>query len=189
MPNSDARSISILDLVFAQLLDRRTVVIGSEVDDTIASRVASQLLLLASYDPTSDIRLYIDSPGGSPSSALAIHDAINFVSCDVSTWAVGRVGSVSNLILSSGSKGKRYAISTSFMALDCSPDFRRHADSASHDSLLAEVVGLMARLTGQSIDQAAIDLRASRTLTATAARDYGLVDLVVETAPGGPQSN
>lgn len=75
------------------------------------------------------------------------------------------------------------------MALDSSFDLRRHADWTSRGFLLAEVVGLTARLTGQSIDQAAIDLRASRTLTAFGARNYGLIDKVVDTAPGGPQSN
>lgn len=189
MPDSDAHRGTISDLVFARLLDLRTVVVGSEVDDALASRVVSQLLLLGSDDPRADIRLFIGSPGGSLPSALAIHDAMNFVPCDVSTWAVGRVGSVSNLILSSGTRGKRYATSTSLMSLDCYSDLRRHLHHASRERWLAELAALTARLTGQPIDQAAVDLRASRTLTGLGAREYGLIDAIVDVAPGGPQSN
>lgn len=189
MPGSDQHSQVMSDAIFARLLELRTVVLGSQVDDAISSRVISQLLLLASVNPKADIKLYIDSPGGSLSSALAIHDAINFVSCDVSTWAVGRAGSASSLILSSGSRGKRYASSTSLISLNCSSDLRRNADAAKHERWLAQVVGLAARLSGQPTEQVALDLRAGPTLTAQEARNYGLIDAVVDGVPGGPEGN
>jgi ATP-dependent Clp protease protease subunit len=189
MPDSDQNSKAMLDAVFARLFDLRTVVIGAEVDDAVANLVISQLLLLGAENSNADVRLYIDSPGGSLPSALAIHDAMNFVPCDVSTWAIGRVGSVGNLILSSGTRGKRYATSTSLISLGCSSDLRRHADRASRERWHTELVGLTARLTGQPIEQVSVDLETGPTLTAFNARGYGLIDSIVDMASGGPQSN
>jgi ATP-dependent Clp protease protease subunit len=188
MGNSDQYSEAMSDAVFARLLDLRTVVLRSEVDDVVASRVVSQLVLLGSEDPAADIRLYIASPGGNVPSALAIHDAMHFVSCDVSTWAVGYVGSVGNLILSSGSSGKRYATSTSLMSLDWSAD-ARNLDPSSRARWLAEGVRTTARQTGQRMERVAVDLCKGHVLTAVGAKSYGLVDAVVDMAPGGPQSN
>lgn len=94
MPTFDHHGRATSDVLFGRLLDRRTVVLGSRIDDELATRIISQLILLGSEDPRADIKLYIDSQGGALSAALAIHDAMNFVSCDVSTWAVGRISTL-----------------------------------------------------------------------------------------------
>jgi ATP-dependent Clp protease, protease subunit len=177
------------DAVNEHLLGRRTVVLGSGIDDEAATRIISQLLLLGSEDPRADIRLYLDSPGGSLPAGLAIHDAINFVPCDVSTWAVGQVGSVSSFILSSGARGKRFATATSLISLGYSPVLRWQADSDVDEHHLSEVTRLIAAQTGKPVEEIAHDLLSGPTLTSLEARDYGLVDAIAEAAPGGPQGN
>jgi ATP-dependent Clp protease protease subunit len=187
MPKIGRRSGSMADVVFAGLLGRRTLVLGSEVDDDAASRVISQLLLLGSEDPSADILLYIDSPGGSPAAALAIYDAMNFVPCDVSTWAVGRVSSVASFILSSGARGKRNATNASLISLR-SPDLRQHAGTESCNGAMAEIVQLVAQQTGQPDERVALDIRGGFMFSAGEAQAYGLIDAIAETH-GGPQGN
>lgn len=179
----------ISDVVFTRLLDRRIVVLGSRIDDETATWVIAQLILLGSEDPAADIKLYIDSPGGTLGAGLAIHDAMNFVPCDVSTWAVGQVGSVSQFILSSGARGKRYAVPTSLISLDCSSDLQGHPDVFASERLLVEIARLTSRQTGQPAEQVANDLQSGLTLTAIEARGYGLVDAIVHEVAGGPHSN
>lgn len=175
--------------MFKSLLDRRTVVLGSEIDDQTTTRIVSQIVLLGAENPRADIKLYIDSPGGDLPAALAIHDAMQFVSCDVSTWGIGRIESVAAFVLSSGAPGKRYATPTSFVNMNCSADLSRPSTAGSNEQWLAKVTRIMEDQTGRAVEQISGDLRDGQTLTAVEARDYGLVDRVVREAESGPQSN
>src|SRR5690606_3365631 len=101
---------SIDDRVFDRLLQERIIFLGSEVTDQVANRICAQLLLLAAEDPRSDINLYINSPGGSVFSGMAIYDTMQFIENDVATIAMGIAASMAQLLLCAGTKGKRYAL-------------------------------------------------------------------------------
>ncbi len=165
------------------------MVLGSELDDDAASRAISQLVLLGAEDPDADIKLYIDSSGGSPSAGLAVHDAMNFVACDVSTWAIGRISSVGLLVLSSGAHGKRYATPTSVITLDQSAASGQSVDVARHQRWIEEVIRLVADQAGQPLERVTRDFQSRLTLTAVEALRYGLIDRIAHEAPGGPRSN
>ena len=99
--------------IYSRLLNDRIIILSDEVNDTTASLVVAQLLYLESQDPDKDINLYINSPGGSVTSGLAIYDTMNFVKCDVSTTCIGMAASMGAFLLSSGAKGKRFALPNS----------------------------------------------------------------------------
>ena len=102
-------SMTLSDSVFERLLQQRIVVLGQQVDDEIANRIAAQMLLLSAEDPTADIALYINSPGGSVTAGMAIFDTMEFIECDVATYAMGLAASMGQFLLSAGTPGKRYA--------------------------------------------------------------------------------
>ena len=103
-------SMSLGDSVYERLLQQRIVFLGQQVDDEIANRIVAQMLLLSAEDPEADIQLYINSPGGSVSAGMAIYDTMEFVPCDVATFAMGLAASMGQFLLSAGAKGKRYAL-------------------------------------------------------------------------------
>src|SRR5262249_15606587 len=102
--------MNLNDSVYDRLLRERIIFLGQPVDDTIANQAAAQMLLLAAEDPTRDISLYINSPGGSVTAGMAIFDTMQFVQCDVATYALGLAASMGQFLLSAGTKGKRYAL-------------------------------------------------------------------------------
>src|SRR6201747_14093 len=102
--------MSLGDSVYDRLLRERIIFLGQQVDDTIANQICAQLLLLAAEEPTRDIALYINSPGGSVTAGMAIFDTMQFVDCDVSTYAMGLAASMGQFLLSAGTPGKRYAL-------------------------------------------------------------------------------
>src|SRR6187200_1683243 len=103
-------TMTLSDSVFERLLQQRIVVLGQQVDDDIANRIAAQMLLLSAEDPVSDIALYINSPGGSVTAGMAIFDTMEFIECDVATYAMGLAASMGQFLLSAGTPGKRYAL-------------------------------------------------------------------------------
>ena len=103
-------SMTLSDSVYERLLQQRIIVLGQQVDDDIANRIAAQMLLLAAEDPTADIALYINSPGGSVTAGMAIFDTMEFIPCDVATYAMGLAASMGQFLLSAGQRGKRYAL-------------------------------------------------------------------------------
>src|SRR4051795_3815590 len=103
-------SMTLSDSVYERLLQQRIVVLGQQVDDEIANRIAAQMLLLSAEDPTGDIQLYINSPGGSVTAGMAIFDTMQFIECDVATYALGLAASMGQFLLSAGTPGKRYAL-------------------------------------------------------------------------------
>ena len=105
-----AAAMSFDDNVYSRLLQDRIIFLGTQVDDDIANKISAQLLLLSAEDPTRDINLYINSPGGSVSAGLAIYDTMQFIECDVATVAMGLAASMGQFLLCAGTKGKRYAL-------------------------------------------------------------------------------
>lgn len=185
-PNDTQTTTAIDDEVASRLLGQRIVVLGQEVDDPIASRICGQLLLLSAEDPRSDISLYINSPGGSISAGLAIYDTLRLIPNDVSTLALGFAASMGQFLLTAGTKGKRFSLPHSriLMHQPSAGIGGTAVDIAIQAENLAYTKGLMTELqaanTGQTAARIAEDSDRDRWFTAVEARDYGMVDRIVE---------
>jgi ATP-dependent Clp protease protease subunit len=174
------------DLLAQRLMAQRIIVLGKELEDTDGNRLCAQLLLLSAEDPRSDISLWINSPGGSVSAMLAIHDVMRLIPNDVSTLAMGMAASAGQFLLSAGTPGKRYALPHARILLHqgsagiggTAVDIEIQADDLRH--MRDTVLGLIAAHTGQDVATVEQDSRRDRWFTADAARDYGFVDKVIE---------
>jgi ATP-dependent Clp protease protease subunit len=165
--------------MYDRLLEERIVVVDKEIDDDVANRVTAQLLLLERADPTSDIRLYVNSPGGSVTAAMAVVDTIRLIDCDVETCAMGLAGGTAQLVVSAGAKDKRYALSHSkFLLVRPTNDPDREPEAQLR--LRDQVAELEAELTGQPVDRIRADWDPQRWFDADEARAYGMVDRVVD---------
>ena len=171
--------------IFSRLLNDRIIILSDEVNDATASLVVAQLLYLESQDPDKDINLYINSPGGSVTSGLAIYDTMNFVKCDVSTTCIGMAASMGAFLLSSGAKGKRFALPNAEImihqplggAQGQASDVKIHAE---HILLTRDRLnGILAANTGKSLDVIAADTERDNFMTAAQAAEYGLIDSVL----------
>lgn len=170
------------DSVFERLLQERIIVLGSEVNDDIANRITAQLLLLAAEDPTKDITLYINSPGGSVTAGMAIFDTMELIEPDVSTWAMGLAASMGQFLLTAGAPGKRYALPHARILMH--QPSAGVGGTASDIAIQAEVYGKwkreMARITadrtGQTVERITTDADRDRWFTAEEALEYGFVD-------------
>ena len=175
------------DQLAARLLHQRIVILGSEVDDAIANRICAQLLLLSAEDSRRDISLYINSPGGSVSAGLAIMDTMRLIPNDVSTLAMGLAASMGQFLLSSGTKGKRYALPHARVLMHqgsagiggTAVDIEIQAAALEHTRDV--VLGLIAEQTGQPRARIEADSLRDRWFTAEEAKAYGFVDHVVAT--------
>ena len=173
------------DSIYDRLLDQRVVVLGKEVDDEIANRICAQFLLLAAEDPTADIAFHINSPGGSVTAGMAVLDTMEFIECDVATYAVGMAASMGQFLLSAGAPGKRYALphAAVLMHQPSSGVGGTESDIVIQSERLArlkrQMAELTARHTGQPVERITADFDRDRWFTAAEARDYGLVDHVV----------
>ncbi|NMO52771.1 ATP-dependent Clp protease proteolytic subunit [Actinoplanes sp. TBRC 11911] len=177
---------SIEDQVATRLLHQRIIVLGTEVDDPIANRLCGQLLLLSAEDPRGVISLYINSPGGSVSAGLAIYDTMRLIPNDVSTLALGLAGSMGQFLLTAGTPGKRFALPHAQILM--------HQGSAGFGGTAADVeiyaeqlerigstlLRLTSEHTGQPIDTVERDSRRDRWFTAEEAREYGLIDHILD---------
>ncbi|WP_176475089.1 ATP-dependent Clp protease proteolytic subunit [Dietzia natronolimnaea] len=176
------------DSVYERLLQERIIFLGSQVDDDIANRLCAQILLLAAEDPTRDIAMYINSPGGSVSAGMAIFDTMQFVECDVSTYAMGLAASMGQFLLAAGTKGKRYALPhAKIMMHQPSGGVGGSAiDIAIQAEQLAltkkQMAELIADHTGQTFEQVTEDSDRDRWFTAQQAKEYGFVDHVITRA-------
>jgi ATP-dependent Clp protease, protease subunit len=174
--------------VYDRLLQQRVIVLGQEVDDDIANRIVAQMLLLSAEDPRSDVSLYINSPGGSVSAGMAIYDTMEFIECDVATYAMGLAASMGQFLLSAGARGKRYALPHSRIMMHqplggiggTESDIVIQAEQSR--LIKREMAELIARQTGQSVEQITADSERDRWFRAEEAREYGLVDHVVSRA-------
>src|SRR4051794_38603623 len=174
------------DQLAARLLHQRIIVLGTEVDDQVANRLCAQLLLLSAEDPRSDVSLYINSPGGSVSAGLAIYDTMRLIPNDVSTLALGLAGSMGQFLLSAGTAGKRFSLPHAQILM--------HQGSAGFGGTAADVeiyaeqlerigntlLRLISEHTGQSVETVERDSRRDRWFNAEEAREYGLIDHILD---------
>ena len=175
--------------IYSRLLNDRIVFLADEVNDVTASLVVAQLLYLEAEDPDRDISLYINSPGGSVSAGLAIYDTMNFIKCDVSTICIGMAASMGAFLLSAGAKGKRLALPNSEIMIH--QPLGGAQGQASDIKIQAEHIlrtrerlnAILAKNTGKPIDFIAADTERDNFMTAEAAREYGLIDKVIEHRP------
>lgn len=171
--------------IFSRLLNDRIVVLSEEVNDASASLVVAQLLYLEGQDPEKDISLYINSPGGSVSAGLAIYDTMQFVKCDVSTICMGMAASMGAFLLSSGAKGKRYALPNSQVMIH-QPSGGAQGQASDIKIVASQILRIrenlnkiLAENTGKPIEQIAIDTERDNYLSAQEALDYGLIDKII----------
>jgi ATP-dependent Clp protease, protease subunit len=162
------------------------VFIGTAVDDHVANLVVAQMLFLQMEDPKRDINVYINSPGGSVTAGLAIYDTMQFVTCDVATYCVGIAASMAALLLTAGTKGKRYALPNSDImihqvsggAQGTASDVERTVEYMF--KLKKRLIGILAHHTGKTEEQIQADSDRDYWITAQQAKEYGLVDEVVK---------
>ena len=172
--------------IFSRLLNDRIIFLSDEVNDTTASLVVAQLLFLEAQDPDRDIAFYINSPGGSVTAGMAIYDTMNYIKCDVSTICIGMAASMGAFLLSSGTKGKRFALPNSEImihqplggARGQATDIKIQADLIlrTRDNLNR----ILAENTGKSIEEIARDTERDNFMTAQQALEYGLVDKIFD---------
>lgn len=172
--------------IFSRLLNDRIVFLADEVNDTTASLVVAQMLYLEAQDPDKDINFYINSPGGSISAGMAIYDTMRFIKCDVSTICLGMAASMGAFLLSSGTPGKRLALPNSEIMIHQplggtqgqATDIQIHAE---HIVRIRERMNkILAEQTGKPYEVICRDTERDNFMTAEQAREYGLVDKVVE---------
>ncbi len=172
--------------IFSRLLNDRIVMLSDEVNDTTASLVVAQLLYLEGQDPDKDIQLYINSPGGSITSGMAIYDTMNYIKCDVSTVCIGMAASMGSFLLAAGAKGKRLALPNSEIMIHQplggmkgqASDIKIHAD---HILFIRNRMNrLLSEMTGQPLETIERDTDRDNFMTAEAAAQYGLIDKVID---------
>jgi len=173
--------------IYSRLLKDRIVFLGSGINDEIANAIVAQLLFLQSDDAKADIHLYINSPGGSVSAGLAIYDTMQYISCDVATYCIGQCASMGAVLLTAGAAGKRFALPNSRIMI--------HQPLAGMEGTAEEIMihakefakvkeklnRILIKHTGRDLKQIEKDTDRDRFMSAEEARDYGLIDKVVET--------
>jgi ATP-dependent Clp protease protease subunit len=186
--------MSFDDSVSNRLLQERIIFLGSQVDDDIANRITAQLILLSAEDPTRDITIWINSPGGSVSAGLAIYDTMQYVENDISTVAMGLAASMGQFLLCAGTRGKRYALPHARIMM--------HQPSGGIGGTAADIAiqaenmlwtkkvlqERIAAHTGQDFETIERDSDRDRWFTAEEARDYGFVDHVVQSSAQIPSA-
>jgi ATP-dependent Clp protease protease subunit len=172
--------------IYSRLLNERIIFIGSPIDDTIANLVVAQLLHLESQDPDKDISIYINSPGGSIYSGLAIYDTMQFVKPDISTICVGIAMSMGSLLLTGGAKGKRFSLPNSRILIH-QPSAGFQGQATDIEIHAREIIDVRKRTdeiyayhTGQSEEQVNRDMERDRFFKADEAVEYGLIDRVID---------
>ena len=181
----DGREERAMD-IYSRLLKDRIVFLGTQVNDEVANSIVAQLLFLQSEDPKADIHLYINSPGGSVTAGLAIYDTMQFVTCDVATYCIGQAASMGAVLLTAGAKGKRRALPNARIMIH-QPLAGMEGTAEEIDIHVKEFRKIRERLnkilikhTGHPIDRIEQDTDRDRFMTAEEARDYKLLDEVIE---------
>ena len=172
--------------IYSRLLKDRIIFIGTPIDDGVANSVIAQLLFLQMEDPKKDIHLYINSPGGVVTGGMAIYDTINFLQCDVVTYCIGMAASMGTVLLTAGTKGKRFALPNSRVMLH-QPSGGAGGQTADIAIAAKEILrwrttlnGIISKHTGMAAEQVAKDSDRDYYMSAHEAKAYGLVDHVVE---------
>lgn len=175
--------------IYSRLLNDRIIMLSDEVNDTTASLVVAQLLYLEAQDPDKDISLYINSPGGSVTAGMAIYDTMQYIKCDVSTICMGMAASMGAFLLCAGTKGKRFALPNSEIMIHQpliggggmqgqASDIKIHADHLVRTK--QKLNRILAERTGQTLEQITKDTDRDNFLSAEEAKNYGLIDRVIE---------
>ena len=171
--------------IYSRLLKERIIFLGDQVDDTIASVIVAELLFLESEDPSKDISLYINSPGGSVTAGFAIYDTMQYIKCDVSTICIGMAASMGAFLLSGGAKGKRMALPNAEIMIHqplggAQGQATEIEIAAKHILKTKEKLNkILAENCNQPLDVIAKDTDRDNWMTAEEAKEYGLIDLVI----------
>jgi ATP-dependent Clp protease protease subunit len=198
---ADVRGVSVIEkeggtLIQFDLLSRlmkdRIIFIGEQVSDPLANYVIAQMLYLQMQDPKKDINIYINSPGGSVTAGLAIYDTMQFVTCDVNTYCMGMAASMGSVLLTAGTKGKRFALPNSHImihqvsggAQGTASDVERTVEFMY--SLKRRLNAILAKHSGRTIEEIERDSDRDNYMTAEQAAAYGLVDRVLENRKDAP---
>ena len=172
--------------IYSRLLRDRIIFIGTPIDDYVANSIVAQLLFLQMEDPKKDVHVYINSPGGSVSDGMAIYDTLNFMQCDIVTYCIGTAASMAAVLLAAGTKGKRYALPNSRVMI--------HQPSGGIQGQASDILitakeilrwrkvlnEVLSTQSGQPIDKIEKDTDRDYYMTAYEAKEYGLIDEVVE---------
>jgi len=178
--------------IYSRLLQDRIIILGTAIDDNVANLVVAQMLVLAHQDAKADIHLYINSPGGSVTAGMAIYDTMQWVPCDVATYCIGQCASMGSLLMTAGAKGKRNALPHSRIMI--------HQPLAGMEGTATEILihaeefirmkkqlnEIYRRHSGQSLERLQEDTDRDRFMSPEEAREYGLIDNVVDRAPSFP---
>ncbi len=176
--------------IFSRLLNDRIIMLSEEVNSTTASLVVAQMLHLEGQDPEKDIQFYINSPGGSITDGMAIYDTMRYIKCDVSTICIGMAASMASLLLAAGAKGKRLALPNSEILIHQpliggqvglqgqTTDIKIHADHLVRTR--KKMNEILADCTGQPLELIERDTERDNYMTAEQAKEYGLIDAVIE---------
>ena len=171
--------------IYSRLLKDRIIFLGEEVNDVSANLIVAQLLFLEAEDPSKDIQLYINSPGGSVTAGMAIYDTMQYIKCDVSTICLGMAASMGAFLLSSGAKGKRYALPNSTIMIH-QPSGGAQGQATEIQIVADQIAKTKKKLneilsanTGQPLEIVEIDTDRDTYMTAEEAKAYGLIDGVV----------
>lgn len=170
--------------LYSRLLEDRIIFLSGEIDDAVANTVVAQLIYLEGKDPTKDISLYINSPGGSVSAGMAIYDTMNYIKCDVSTICIGLAASMGAFLLAAGKKGKRYALANSEImihqplggAQGQASDIKIQAEHILR--IKEKMTRILAENTGKPVETVERDTDRDNYLSAEEALEYGLIDRV-----------
>jgi ATP-dependent Clp protease protease subunit len=172
--------------IYSRLLVDRIIFIGTPIDDQVSNVVVAQLLFMQMTEPKKDIHIYINSPGGSVTSGLAIYDTMQYLTCDVNTYCIGQAASMGAVLLCAGTKGKRYALPNSNIMIH---QVLGGAEGQASDveirvkhmlNLKNTLNAILARHTGKTVEQVDKDCDRDNFMSAEEAKKYGLVDLVVQ---------
>jgi len=183
--------MNLHDSVYDRLLRERIIFLGQPVDDTIANQICAQLLLLAAEDASRDVHLYINSPGGSVTAGMAIYDTMQYVDCNVATYATGLAASMGQFLLCAGAPGKRHALPHARILMHqpsagvggTASDIKIQAEQFKLTK--KEMAELISQHTGQPVERIEADSDRDRWFTASEALDYGFVDHVISRATEG----
>jgi len=175
--------------IYSRLLKDRIIFLGSQVNDEVANAIVAQMLFLQSDDPKSDIHLYINSPGGSVTAGLAIYDTMQFVTCDVATYCIGQCASMGAVLLTAGTKGKRRALPNSRIMIHqplagmegTAEEIMIHAKEFKFIKQRLNVI--LQKHTGQPLDEIEKHTDRDNFMAAEKAREYGLIDEVIDRMP------
>ena len=172
--------------IYSRLLKDRIIFLGSVVTDEMANTIVAQMLFLQSDDPKSDIHLYVNSPGGSVTAGMAIYDTIQFITCDVATYCIGQAASMGAVLLTAGTKGKRFALPNARIMIHqplagiqgTAEEILIHA--REFQRIKKQMNEILIKHTGHSLEKIEKDTDRDRFMSADEAKEYGFVDHVVE---------